>query len=146
LGKPIEERVEFLPTTRLVQALDPQFEQSYYVASYVLARRGRVDEAISIAEDGIKNNPKSGLLRANLVQMLLIQDKVKNLPEMLRLAKIGIGSDMTFANADDEFEALGIFRTTFHLAGDQAMVNQLQLRQDALRAAGAGLGVDREGQ
>jgi hypothetical protein len=64
----------------------------------------------------------------------------------VKQATIGIGPDMTFASSDDEFEALGIFRTTFHLAGNQEMVRALQARQDALSAQGAAIGVEREGK
>jgi len=143
-GVPIDERIEFLPTIRLVQMLNPQFEQAYYVASFVLAKRGAMEQGLAVAEDGIRNNPKSGLLRANYIQLLLMENQEKNLPEMLRQARIGLGEDMTYANTDDEFEALGIFRTVYRLAGDKAKAAELQKRQDALGATGAGLGIERD--
>jgi tetratricopeptide (TPR) repeat protein len=143
-GKSIDQRVEFLPTMRLVQILDPQFEQSYYVSAFVLARRGRMLQALEIARAGIAHNPKSGLMRANYVQLLLIQDKFKNLPEALKQARVGTQADTLWASGDDQFEGYGIFRAAFKLAADAAAVDRMNAAQEALRARGAGLGVERD--
>ena len=59
-------------------------------------------------------------MRANYVQILLIQDPVKNLPEALKQARAGVGPQTTWATVDDQFEGYGIFRTIFNLAGDTA--------------------------
>lgn len=140
----VDALVQFLPTMRLVQILDPQFEQSYYNSSFILARRDMVDEALTIAREGIKNNPRSGLLLANYAQLLLMQDKQANLPEMLRLADRGVQPDIRWANTDDQFEGYGIFRTVYNLAGNQHMVDALRNAQDILTKQGAGLGIERD--
>lgn len=140
----VDALVQFLPTMRLVQILDPQFEQSYYNSSFILARRDMVDEALTIAREGIKNNPRSGLLLANYAQLLLMQDKQANLPEMLRLADRGVQPDILWANTDDQFEGYGIFRTVYNLAGNQHMVDALRNAQDILTKQGAGLGIERD--
>lgn len=129
----VKDLVEFLPTMRLVQILDPQFEQAYYNSVYILARRDKWDEALAIADEGIRNNPKSGLLRANKAQILMLQDKKANLPTMLELARRGVQPDIRWANSDDQFEGYGIFRAVFRIAGDQAMVDALNRAQDSLR-------------
>ena len=136
--------VVFLPTFRLVIALDPQFQQAYYSASYYLARSGRVNQGLELAREGVRNNPTSGLLRANYIQVLELQDKVANRAEMLRQAKIGIGPTITYANIDDEFEALGVFRSVFSTSGDTKTAGILQGVQEALRAQGAIPGAERE--
>ena len=143
-GRTVDQLVEFLPSMRLVQLLDPQFEQSYYNASFILARRERMDDALEIAREGIRNNPQSGLMLANYTQMLIIQDKTKNLPEMLRLAKQGIGPDIRWTSADDQFEGYGIFRAVFTLAGDTQTAAAIRKAQDALQQSGAGLGFERD--
>ncbi len=132
-GRDLAELPEFLPTMRLVQSLNPQFEQSYYNAAWFLYRRGRMDEALKIAREGIANNPRSGLLHANYVQMLIIDDKVGNLETAYKSARIGVGPDALWMNADDQFEGLGIFRVVFALKGDQATVNKIDKRQAILR-------------
>jgi tetratricopeptide (TPR) repeat protein len=143
-GRTVEKLVEFLPTMRLVQFLDPQFVQSYYNSSYILSRRGRMEDALSVARDGIKNNPNSGLLIANNAQLLLIEDKKANLPEALVLAKRGLQPDVAWATLDDQFEGYGIFRTVYSLAGDKEMVRVITAKQGALSGRGAGLGVERD--
>jgi tetratricopeptide (TPR) repeat protein len=141
----VDEIVMFLTTMRLVQILDPQFEQAYYNASFIVARQGRMNDALDIAREGIKNNPGAGLMLANYAQLLLIQDKKANLPELLKLAEKGIQPEIRWANADDRFEGYGIFRAVFDLAGNQPMVDALQKAQDALKQQGAGQTQGQEG-
>ena len=143
-GASIDQRLEFLPTIRLVQMLDPQFEQAYYVAAFMLARVGRDAQSLDLAREGVASNPTSGLMRANLAQLLLMQDKVGNLPEALAQAKAGIDPKTTWATGDDQFEGYGIFRTVFKLAGDTTAAEKMTKAQEALREQGAGLGVERD--
>jgi len=143
-GETIDKRLEFLPTMRLVQILDPQFEQAYYVSAFMLARIGRMPQALEVARDGIKNNPTSGLMRANYVQILLIGDPVKNLPEAYAEAKSGIAPGIAWANDDDKFEGYGIFQAVFRLAGDKANAEKMTVEQQKLRSRGAALGIERQ--
>ena len=131
----IKNRLDLLPTIRLIQALNPQMEQSYYYVSYVLMVRGRTADALALAKQGIANNPQSGLLRANYVQLLLEQDKKKNLPLMLAQTKLGLGPDIRYSSSDDEFEAYGIFRTVYLLEGDKAMAKSISDAQQLLKQA-----------
>lgn len=141
-GRQVKDLQEFLPTMRLVQTLDPQFEQVYYNAAWILARRGRVDEGLTIARDGIANNPDSGLLRANYIELLLLDDKTAHLDEAYGHAVFGIGPKARWANSNDQFEGYGIFRTVFSLTGDQATVDRINAFQAQLSAQGAGPGQD----
>lgn len=143
-GRTVDKLVEFLPTMRLVQLLDPQFEQSYYNSTYILSRLGKMDDALSFAREGIRNNPQSGLLLANYAQLLMIKDKKGNLPEMVALADRGIKPGINWASIDDEFEGYGIFRTVYKLAGDQKTSDAVDRAQKALGQQGAGLGVERD--
>lgn len=127
----------FLPTIHLVLSLDPQFEQAYYVTSYWLERTGRTEEAIQLAREGLAKNPSSGLLTANLAQLLFIHAKDVDKPELLSLATRGIGPDVRWANTDDQFEGYGIFRAIFHSFGDTAAADAIKKVQEVLRANGA---------
>ncbi|MGV8082418.1 MAG: tetratricopeptide repeat protein [Coriobacteriia bacterium] len=123
----------FMPTIRLVQTLDPQFIKSYYIAAYFLAKQGHMDDALETAREGIANNPKSGLMRANLVQVMFMQpEDERDMAEMLRQSEIGLGDDMQWASSDDEFEGLGIFRTAYNLAGDTETAAKIDARQKTL--------------
>ena len=137
LDRRIQDRIDLLPSIRLIQALNPQLEQPYYYVSYILFRRGRVNDAVALAKQGVANNPQSGLLRANYVQLLMVQNRKANLAEMLRQTRIGLSKDATFSSIDDQFESYGIFRTTYTLAGDQQMVQELKAEQKRLAAEGA---------
>ncbi|NTW29074.1 MAG: hypothetical protein HGA39_06905 [Coriobacteriia bacterium] len=121
----------FTPTVRMVQALDPQFIQAYYVAAYWIARHKSVPEGLQIAEEGIDNNPQSGLMRANYVQIALLAE-TPDMTEIMKQATIGIGADMQWASHADEFEGLGIFSAAFNISGDTATVAKLKARQAAL--------------
>lgn len=141
--KKVSQLKEFLPTMRLVQTLDPQFEQAYYNAAWIVAKRGHVQDAVVIAREGVANNPRSGLLHANLVQILLLQDKRKNLDEAYRNAIIGLRPDTIWANSDDEYEGYAIFRTVFKLKGDQQTVDKINATLEQLRTQGASPGQEK---
>jgi tetratricopeptide (TPR) repeat protein len=137
--------VVFLPTVHMVLALDPQFEQGYYVASFMLAKMGHLDQGIALAEQGLRALPNSGLLRSNYIQLLRAQNDVGNRAKMLQQAKLGLAPTARFANIDDEFEALGVFRSVFIEASDTATVNAIDKAQERLRGQGAQVGVERSG-
>lgn len=133
----IAERMDLLPMIRIVQLLNPQLEQPYYYTSYVLAKRGRMDDALELASEGIKNNPRSGLLRSSYVQLLLMRHNKRDLPLMLEQARIGLGPNMEFVNVDDAYESLGVFRVPFQLSGDTTSVKAIDAMQAELRQQGA---------
>lgn len=136
--KAIQDRLDLLPSIRLVQLLNPQLEQPYYYASYVLALRGDMPAALALARDGIANNPTSGLLRSNYIQLLTVQDKTKNLPLMLEQVRLGLRPNTTFNSAADQFEAYGVFRSVFLLAGDKAGVKEMDDAQKLIDQATPG--------
>jgi hypothetical protein len=69
---PLTEQTYIMPTLSMAIMLDPQLTQTYYVAAWVLARRGSVDEGLALAAQGVENNPRSGLLIVNHAQMLAL--------------------------------------------------------------------------
>lgn len=128
--------VTFMPTVRLVQSLDPQFVKTYYIASFFLAKQGRIADALEIAREGVANNPKSGLMRANFVQMMILQpENERDAAEMLRQSQAGLAEDMHWSSSEDEFEGLGIFRTAYKLVGDAEKAAEVDARQKALAAS-----------
>jgi hypothetical protein len=133
----IKDRLDLLPAIRAVQLLNPQLEQPYYFTSYVLAKRNRMNDALELAREGIKNNPRSGLLRANYIQLLLMQGKKSSLPLMLEQARIGLGPNIEFVSADDAYESFSIFSVPFKLTGDMAAVKAIDATKEELRQQGA---------
>ena len=146
--KKLKDLTFVMPNLYLVQKLDPTFVQAYYNAAYILGRRGRWNEALQVAKEGIQNNPRSGLMRANYAQLLVMQDQKGNLSEAYEQALIGLGPDMTYDNMDDEFESVAIFRVVLKLAGREDLAAAASQRLDELKGAGAeatGLSHDHDG-
>lgn len=144
-ARQLKELDEFLPTMRLVQTLDPQFEQAYYNAAWILARRGNTDEAFTVAREGVANNPSSGLLRANYVGLLLLDNTPTHLEEALANAEFGLSSKARWASFDDQFEGYAVFRTVYAIRGDQAQVDRINAVLDKMAADGVVAGQDDDG-
>jgi len=146
--KKIQDRVDLLPSIRIIQMLNPQLEQPYYYVSFILALKGRMADALGLAKQGVENNPTSGLLRANYVQLMMMQDRKRNLPEMLAQTKVGLGNSVTYTSLDDQYESYGIFRTTYLLAetrrwSRRSKPSRSDLRLPGPRAAATRLGIRR---
>jgi hypothetical protein len=131
----------FLPEVHLVQVLDPQFQQPYYVTSYWLLRSGRAKEGLALAELGLKNNPNAGLMYATVAQLLFVNAKGKVSPRMLELARIGVSDKVTWMNSDDQFEGYGIFAAIMDKAGQKQAVKTIRDAQAVLKANKAVTGV-----
>ncbi len=145
-NKPLKENTQLLPTIRLVQALDPQFVQAYYNAAWIVWERGRTEEAFDIAQQGIDNNPRAGLLRASLAQLLLSEDsKTKSeahLDEAVAQADAGMAADMVWTNDADKFEGYAVFagrvprrRTHRQGRGRESRARTASESQQAVRAS-----------
>jgi hypothetical protein len=132
----IKDRVDLIPATRMIQLLNPQLEQPYYYVSFVLAMRGDWKGAISLAEEGIRNNPTSGLLRANYVQMLVIQDRTRNLPMAVAQMRYTLSRPTTYSSVQDQYESYGIFRGLCLMIGDTKTDAMLAAEQERLSKAG----------
>lgn len=139
-GQSLSQMTWALPAMNVVQILDPQFLQAYYEASYNVYRMGKKEDAFRIARQGVENNPQSGFMRANLVQLLLIDDAKANLPEMIEHADAGMGKDAYWSNTTDLYEGLAIFRAAYRLSEQTQKADAIQTRLDELREGGVGVG------
>lgn len=137
-GKNIKDRLDLLPTIRLVQALNPQLEQPYYYVSFVLQQRGMHKEALALAQDGIKANPTSGLLRASYVQLLMMQDRKGNLPTMIQQAQAGLSPKAQYSSVDSQFWSYGVYKSVAHLAGDKEAEQAINAAQQQLGKMSSG--------
>ncbi|TLM79748.1 MAG: hypothetical protein FDZ70_02655 [Actinobacteria bacterium] len=130
--QPLTEQVQLIPTVRIVQLLDPQFEQSYYIAAWMIARRGDVAQGLEVSRTGVENNPASGLLRASYAQMLLTlghQPKAA-----LAQADAALSSpDTVWYTDEDRCEGIAIFAAVYDLNGDSARADELRALSEALR-------------
>ena len=117
-GQPFDKQVFILPTVRLAVALDPQFEQPYFVAPLLLARSGHKAVGMQLARDGAAANPDSGLLIASLVQMNIIYDKDHRVAAAE--ADRAFAPKVRWATLNDQYEGLAVIRDAYKLAGETA--------------------------
>lgn len=139
-GGSIANHAYMVPTLAAVQMLDPQFVQAYYISSYIVAKREGNEAGIAIARQGVANNPRSGLLRANLAQLLYLEDREANKKELAQQAKAALGDDTYWRDDDELFEGLAVFRDVTRSLGEEQTAVTLEHRLEQLRAQGAGAG------
>jgi hypothetical protein len=128
-GRSLRQQVWAVPTGSLVVALDPQFVQAYYVMPWILYRRGETSTAMGLALEGVRNNPRSGLMHAAYGGMLA--SITRDIPAALAQARLALASD--WVDVQDKFDGYTNIRLIFEKAGDmrarevvQAEVKRLQ--------------------
>lgn len=122
-----------LPTLVAVQALDPQYVQSYYVSAYLLTKVGDPEMGIAVAREGVRNNPRSGLLRANLAQLLYLNGDAQDYDELAEHVSVGLSGDVEWDNDTELFESLAIFRDVARMFGDEQSVERIVERMNRLK-------------
>jgi len=121
---PLHEQTYMMPTIRAVVALDPQFLDAYYVAAWVLGRRGDVAEGVELARLGVENNPDSGLMRANYAQILWVLDD--DLEGATHQVKAALGEDVVWRNLVEQFESYAVIRDVLSAAGDEDLAESVR--------------------
>lgn len=111
---PLQEQIYMLPTIRMVIALDPQFVEAYYVAPWILARRGDSAAAFEVARLGVTNNPRSGLLRASYAQILWLYDG--DFDEAVHQADLAVES-ADWDRPAQQHDAYAVFGAIYRAAG-----------------------------
>jgi predicted Zn-dependent protease len=127
---PFDKQTFIMPTIRIVLALDPQFEQAYFVAAFLLVRAGHKAEGMQLARDGVTANPKSGLLISSLAQMVLVFDKDKK--AAAAVADKAFQPGVRWDRPIDEWEGLAELRDIYKLAGETAKYDKVIARMKVL--------------
>ena len=141
--KGLSQQTQMLPVIRLVQTLDPQFVQAYYVASWVVSRHGDLAEGFRISREGIANNPRSGLLRASYIQNMLLQDNQRvadgkgriHLEEAVKQADAAMQPDTIWNDDAERFEGYAAMAAAYDLAGLDEKRAAAQAVVDSIRAS-----------
>ncbi len=133
-GIPLKDQLYILPTVKAVIALDPQFIDSYYVASWILARRGDTETAFDLAAQGVENNPDSGTLRASYAQLLFLFGDEEDLQEAVRQADTAV-AEADWKDLAEQHDAYAIFGAVYRGAGltakSERMMHEIE-RIDAM--------------
>jgi tetratricopeptide (TPR) repeat protein len=121
-----------LSTIAVVQVLDPHLSQPYYVGSWILVRNDRVDDAIEMAERGVAENPKAGILWVNLGQ--LRQFYRNDLPGAVEAAQQALADDMQWTDDVERHNAFPIMGAIFRKAGREDLDALVQAELDRIDA------------
>jgi len=138
-GVPIEQQTYMIPTLRLVVALDPQFAQAYYISSYIVYQHSH-SEGLALAKDAVRSNPNSGILRANLAQLLFLEDKTANRGEILANVKAGLSPAATWLDPAQQYEGSAMMMQVLDSLGETRAAQAVSRRLDQIRSSGAELG------
>ncbi|MDA3935819.1 MAG: hypothetical protein PF636_02990 [Actinomycetota bacterium] len=111
---PLAEQMYMLPTIELVVMLDPEFEQAYYVAAWVLARRGDVDAGVELAQQGVDANPRAGLMRINLAEILLFMAH----DEVGAVREVDVALQSEWTDALEKHQGFAIARGIYAATGE----------------------------
>lgn len=114
-GMSLADQRYMLSTIAIVEALDPELVEPYYIGAWVLVQNDRVDEGLTMAVQGVQENPTVGMLHANLAQIQFLY--ADDLDGALETSEAGIGADIEWTSASEQFNGYTIFRDVFKAAG-----------------------------
>ena len=154
----LAQQTQMMPVIRLVQTLDPQFVQAYYIASWVVSRHGDPAEGLRISREGIRNNPRSGLLRTSYIENMLLRDNERKaqgkdrmyIEEAVKQADAAMRSDTIWNDDAEKFEGFAVIAAVYKLAGLTEKEQAARAIQDSLRSSASadslgGAGHDHDG-
>lgn len=139
-GVPLTKQTYMMPTLRMVTALDPQFEQAYYLASWLVFDTVSTEDGIDVAREGFANNPDSGMLAGNLVQVLFVDGAQEHRAEIEQLIDRILTSKMAWFDDDAKYEALAIVRDPLREYGRTSEADEIDRLLEQMRESGVGLG------
>jgi hypothetical protein len=139
-GVGLTDQTFLVPKMRMVTLLDPTFTDAYYVTSWIVYNRMGPEDGVAVAREGLVANPDSGIIRANLVQLLFLQDKTGNRPEILRHAKSIAAGGLVWKDDEEQFEGYAIAMHALEDSGELALAHEIQSLLDEWRSGGVGLG------
>lgn len=142
-GRTLAAQTFMVPAIRMVTWLNPQYPQAYYVGQWIVAKNGHVDEALALTADGVRDNPRSGLLLASQAQMLYLYG---HLAGAERAATAAVAPGVKWSDALEEWEQLGELLPIFRKSGDTAASAYVEARRKALDAEATRLAREQSAQ
>ncbi|MDY0087690.1 MAG: hypothetical protein RBS78_03985 [Coriobacteriia bacterium] len=142
-GLPLDEQIYMMPTLNMVTLLDPQLTQPYYVASWILANHGELDEGLALAKRGVENNPSAGLLRVNYAQLLFLLTPDLDAAEEQAEAALG---DVVWMDLLEQHDSYAVILPIFKKTGNDARIDYVTNELSRLDAEidRLGLGVEHD--
>lgn len=129
---PLDQQKYMLSTISAVEWLDPDFDQPYYVGSWILVRNGKVDEGMEMIRRGAERIPDSGALHMAHAQMLDII--TGNLPAALAEARVALQPEMRWTDDVERINGYAAIAQLFRKAGEYQLAEQVAAEIDRLDA------------
>lgn len=120
-GVSFDDQLYLLPTIAMVQALDPQLVQPYYIGAWMLVRNGREADALEMAERGVRENPDAGILYVNLAQLQHLY--ADDLPAAVETGTQVLEHEMWWTDFTEKYNAYPALRAIFVAAGRDDLVD-----------------------
>jgi len=139
-GVALDKQSFAMPTLRLVTILDPQFQQAYYIAAWISFKRVGHAEGIAIARAGIESNPTAGLMHANLVQLLYLDDPIGHRREMIDHVNFIIAAKAQWKDANEYYEGLAVCVDPLKSVGETELAASVSDQLEQMRGQGLGAG------
>ena len=138
----LDDQTYMMPTLNMAIMLDPQLTSPYYVAAWVLAQRGEVDQGLELAARGVENNPRSGQLRVNYAQLLALF--AEDTDGAVAQAKAALGDDIVWTDLIEHHEGYASIRAILDNAGEDELAADVELRLVDIDAEMERLGIHDE--
>lgn len=126
----LEDQLYVLSTTALVEWLDPELIEPYYISAWILAENDAVDEGLGLARRGVEANPGSGLLRMNLAQLLMLHEG--DLSAAVEMAESALGADIWWTDRMEQHNAYPILGSIFRAGGREDLYAFVQAELERL--------------
>ena len=126
---PLAEQLNLVPMVYMVNWLDPEFVDGYYVSAWVLFQRGDVEQAYEVARNGVDANPDSGLLRTSYAQILYLDEDIEAAADQAEMAL----HDSVWRSDAERFEGLRVTMSIFHAAGMDALHDEAAAEHEELK-------------
>lgn len=123
-GMALDDQLYMLPTIAMVQALDPQLVQPFYIGSWMLIRNDRLEEGVAMAERGALENPDAGILYVNLAQLQMLY--ADDLPAAVDTGTQVLEREMWWSDFEEKYNAYPILRAIFKAAGRDDLVQRVE--------------------
>lgn len=139
-GVPLVEQRYMVPSLYLITVLDPQFTQAYYLSSFMVGELVSRDEGIKVAREGARNNPDSGMMHANLAQMLYVRDKRAHQVEILREIDLTLAEGRSWIDDDERYEGYVMCARMLETLGQPERASRIDAVLERMKTAGIGAG------
>lgn len=121
-----------LPNFYVINWLDPQFVDTYYVGPEILVENGRLEQALALAKEGVDNNPHSGLLIVSWAQYEF--EKAHHLGDAVLLADRATRADTVWRSDEEKWDSYAIVKAIYDKAGLKGKASAVQAVKDAISA------------